>query len=100
MVDYEGDLKMSKKTALITGASSGIGQELARIHAERGGDLVIVARRKARLSALKAENEQNHGGKVMVIAKDLTLPDAALEIYQEVKQAGKKRDLTIDHGGC
>ena len=46
-----------KKVALITGASSGIGKELACIHAERGGDLVIVARREDKLKALKTELE-------------------------------------------
>ncbi|MBV7331190.1 SDR family NAD(P)-dependent oxidoreductase [Chloroflexi bacterium TSY] len=49
---------MSKnKTALITGASSGIGKELAHILAERGGNLVIVARSKDKLNALIAELE-------------------------------------------
>ena len=45
----------SKKTALITGASTGIGKEFAHIHAEKGGDLVIVARRKDKLQAIKTE---------------------------------------------
>jgi len=43
------------KIALITGASSGIGMELAKIHAERGGDLIIVARRTQKLIDLKNE---------------------------------------------
>ncbi|MEL6702541.1 MAG: SDR family NAD(P)-dependent oxidoreductase, partial [Pseudomonadota bacterium] len=43
-----------KRTALITGASAGIGKELAILHASRGGDLVLVARREAELNALKA----------------------------------------------
>lgn len=41
-----------KNTALITGASSGIGKELARIHAEKGGDLILVARRQEKLDEL------------------------------------------------
>ncbi len=45
------------KTALITGASSGIGREFAHIHAEQGGKLVIVARREDKLQALKTERE-------------------------------------------
>jgi short-subunit dehydrogenase len=87
------------KTALITGASSGIGKEFARIHAERGGDLVIVARREDKLNALKTELENKYGIKVMVIAKDLTLPDAASEIYEEVKRAGVEVNYLINNAG-
>lgn len=90
---------MNKKTALITGASSGIGKEFARIHAERGGDLVIVARRENKLNALKAEFENNHGVKVMVIAKDLTVPESAVEIYDAVKQAGIEINYLINNAG-
>jgi short-subunit dehydrogenase len=46
-----------KKTALITGASSGIGEQLARIHAEKGGDLIVVARTADALHDLKKELE-------------------------------------------
>lgn len=88
-----------RKTALITGASSGIGKELARIHAERGGDLVIVARREDKLNALQAELENRHGIKVMVIARDLTLPGAASEVYEEVRQAGIEVDYLINNAG-
>ena len=83
----------TKKVALITGASSGIGKEFAHIHAERGGDLTIVARRADKLEELKTELEHKHSINVMVVAKDLTLPDAAAEIYEEVKQA----DITVDY---
>jgi len=60
-----------KKTALITGASSGIGMELARIHASKGDNLVLVARRKDKLEALKTELEKHNGITVFVIEKDL-----------------------------
>ena len=46
------------KTALITGASSGIGREFTKIHAEKGGDLIIVARRMEKLTELKNELEE------------------------------------------
>jgi len=75
-----------KKVALITGASSGIGTELARVHAEKGGDLIIVARREDKLDQLKGELEGKHSVKVMVIAKDLSCPDAPRKIYDEVKK--------------
>ncbi len=89
----------TNKTALITGASSGIGKEFARIHAERGGKLVIVARREDKLNALKIELENKHGVQVMVIAKDLTLPNAPAEIYEEVKQAGIEVNYLINNAG-
>lgn len=88
-----------KSTALITGASSGIGKELAYIHAEKGGDLVIVARRADKLNALKTDLEQKHGINVHVIVKDLTLPSAPQEIYEELRQAGIEIDYLINNAG-
>lgn len=89
----------TNKTALITGASSGIGEELAHIHAEKGGDLVVVARSEDKLNALKTTLESKHGVKVTVIGKDLTQPSAASELYEEVKQAGIKVDYLINNAG-
>ena len=90
---------MDKEIALITGASSGIGREFARIHAGRGGNLVIVARSENKLNELKAELEKTHSVSVMVIAKDLSLPDAPKEIYEEVKKAGIRVDYLINNAG-
>jgi len=89
----------AKKVALITGASTGIGKELAHIHAERGGDLVIVARNQNKLEALKAELEDKYPVKVMVIAKDLSLLKAPKEIYDEVKAAGWEVSILINNAG-
>ncbi|MEO0895370.1 MAG: SDR family oxidoreductase [Bacteroidota bacterium] len=86
-------------TALITGASSGIGKEFALIHAEKGGDVIIVARRMEKLQALKEEIEEKHGTKVMVIAKDLTQASAPQEIYDEIKTAGWEVDYLINNAG-
>lgn len=88
-----------RKVALITGASSGIGKELAEIHAERGGDLVIVARSIDKLNALKDKLEASYETKVMVIQKDLTEPTATKEIYEEVKAAGVKVAYLINNAG-
>lgn len=87
------------KTALITGASSGIGAELARIHAAREGDLVLVARREDRLQALKDELERAHGVSVTVIAEDLSEVDAASRIHAAVKRAGIQVDYLINNAG-
>lgn len=88
-----------KNTALITGASTGIGKEFAHIHAENGGDLVIVARSKDKLQALKTELEVKHSIKVMVIAKDLGLPESPKEIYDEIKSAGIDITYLINNAG-
>ena len=73
------------QTALVTGASSGIGYEIAKIHASRGGHLVITARNEAKLNALKLELEAKYTISVHIIVKDLSLNNAALEIYNELK---------------
>lgn len=88
-----------KKIALITGASTGIGKEFAHIHAEKGGDLIIVARSKDKLDALKTELEEKHKVKVMVISKDLGNAQAPKEIYDEVKKAGIEVNYLINNAG-
>lgn len=88
-----------KKTALITGASTGIGKELATIHAEKGGDLIIVARNKEKLNQLKAELEKRYPVKVRVITKDLGQPGASKEIYEEIQKAGIEIDYLINNAG-
>ena len=60
-----------KNTALITGASSGIGLELARVHASKGGDLILVARNKSKLDELKTELEERYKISVYTIGKDI-----------------------------
>ena len=90
---------MKNKTALITGASSGIGKEFAKLHASRGGDLVVVARSKDKLNELKKELENKYRIKVMVIVKDLSLRNSAQEIYDEVKNANIKIDYLINNAG-
>lgn len=87
------------KTALITGASSGIGAELARIHAAKAGNLVVVARRRDRLGALKTELEEAYGVEVLVIAEDLTDPAAPQRIYRAVQDADMSIDYLINNAG-
>ena len=88
-----------KNIALITGASTGIGKELAYIHAQKGGDLVIIARRVDKLQEIKKELAEKFSVKVMVIEKDLIKPDAPREIYDEVKNAGIEIDYLINNAG-
>jgi short-subunit dehydrogenase len=88
-----------KKTALITGASSGIGKELAIIHAENGGDLIIVARRQDKLDALKKELEKKFGNQVTTITKDLSIPGSAKELFKEVEGLGIQVDYLMNNAG-
>ncbi|SDW12221.1 hypothetical protein SAMN05444411_101109 [Lutibacter oricola] len=87
------------KAALITGASSGIGKELAIIHAKKGGDLILVARREDKLNELKQEIEQKFNVNVEVIAKDLSNLKAPQEVYNEVKQKGFQIEYLINNAG-
>jgi short-subunit dehydrogenase len=70
------------KTALITGASGGIGLELARIHASNGVNLVLVARTGNKLGEVKEELEKGYNVKVFNIVKDLSVKDAAEEVFE------------------
>ncbi len=88
-----------KNVALITGASSGIGRELARIHAERGGDLVIVARRAEALDALAAELSEAHGTTVEVVVADLADPASPAAIHAAVRERDIEVELLINNAG-
>lgn len=90
---------MNRKTALITGASSGIGKEFAKIHASKGGNLVVVARSEERLNELKVELESTYHVSVNVIVKDLSLQDSPMEIYNEVNALGVEIDYLINNAG-
>ncbi|WP_305767482.1 SDR family NAD(P)-dependent oxidoreductase [Candidatus Epulonipiscium viviparus] len=74
-----------KKVALITGASSGIGLELAKLHAYKGGDLVIVAKTTEDLTHVAELIDSKCQSKVYCITKDLSKPGAATELYNEIK---------------
>ncbi|MBK8144483.1 MAG: SDR family oxidoreductase [Bacteroidetes bacterium] len=86
-------------TALITGASSGIGFELAKVHASKGGNLVLVARNKSKLDELKMELETNYNVSVYTIGKDLSAKDAAQEVYDETTKQNIQIDYLINNAG-
>ncbi len=88
-----------KNVALITGASSGIGKQLALIHAESRNDLVIVARSENKLKQLKSDVENKYNCKAKVIVKDLAAPHAAQELYEEVKKEGIEVEYLINNAG-
>jgi short-subunit dehydrogenase len=87
------------QTALVTGASSGIGRELARLHAAHGGDLVLVARRADRLAALAAELEAAHGVHVLAVPLDLAAGGAADNLARTLEARGIAVDVLINNAG-
>lgn len=87
------------KTALITGASSGIGKELAKYHAAKGGDVILTARRTDALEALKSEIEGTYGVTAHVFTADLAKPGAAEKLYRDIKAAQLQVDVLINNAG-
>src|SRR5687768_17203302 len=90
---------MSPLTALITGASSGIGRSLAHVFAREGYALVLVARRLAVLEELAAELSRDHGVTVRVMAIDLAEPDAAMRLFADLQQSGVVVDVLVNNAG-
>src|SRR5215470_1019534 len=88
-----------KKTALITGASVGLGRELAKLFAADGHDLVLVARRKDKLDQLAAELGKGHGVAATVIASDLTDPAAPAALADKVGAAGIEVEFLVNNAG-
>jgi len=86
-------------TALITGASGGIGRELAKIHALNGHNLILAARSGNRLNALKDELESAFSIRVDVLAIDLSEPGSAHKLFQQVEQLGLQVDILINNAG-
>ncbi|QIP15896.1 SDR family oxidoreductase [Spirosoma aureum] len=88
------------KTALITGASSGIGQELAKLFAQDGYNLVLVARSDDTLDRLADVFKSNYGTQqVTVIKKDLAEEDAAQDVYNQVKAKGITVNVLVNDAG-
>lgn len=89
----------SKKTVLITGASSGIGSELSRLFAQDGYNLVLTARSEDRLYSLKAELEEKYNIYVKVIPKDLGCAGAPEELYNEIKKERLRINVLVNNAG-
>ena len=88
-----------KNVALITGASSGIGLELARVHASRGGDLILVARRLDRLNEIKDELQEKFGIEVEVLDMDLARDNAGKELFEEIIRRQLPVDILVNNAG-
>lgn len=90
---------MNSKTALITGASSGIGYELAKLFAKDNYSLVIVSRDETKLQEVARELEKIGSPKVAVIAKDLSRDGSAQELYNEVRSRGIEVNILVNDAG-
>jgi short-subunit dehydrogenase len=87
------------KTVLITGASVGIGEAFARRFAREKANLMLVARREDKLQRLAAELAKQHSITVDVLAKDLSLPEAAGEVFEETERLNLQVDGLINNAG-
>ena len=84
--------------ALVTGASSGIGAELARIYVEHHHNVIVVARREDKLNALADELRRN-GVEVHVIAMDLSLRESPAQLFSAVQNLGLHVDVLVNNAG-
>src|SRR5579859_3419848 len=87
------------QTALITGASFGIGAEFARIFAREGYSLVLVARSADKLRQLASELEKAHRTRSLILAVDLTEPGAPAYVLDQTTRAGTQVDVLVNNAG-
>lgn len=90
---------LSGKTALVTGASSGLGVDFARQLAAMGLNLILVARREEKLTEVKAEIEEKFPVQVKLIPLDLTATQAVETLKQQIDDAGLQVDVLINNAG-
>ncbi len=89
----------NREVALVTGASMGIGKELAKIFAADGRDLVLVARSEDKLRALAGELEAEYQITAHVLPADLTKPSAPVEIFESLETRGLQLDYLVNNAG-
>lgn len=90
---------MTSQTVLVTGASSGIGLEIARLMARQGYDLIVLARRKPLLDALAQELRASCQVKVEVLEADLAVPGAAQSVVDALQGRGLQVDVLVNNAG-
>ena len=87
------------KTALITGATSGIGYQLTKLFAKDGYNLVLVARTESDLNRVSDELKNEFGIGITVIPKDLSVPEAATEVFEETQRLGIDINILVNDAG-
>lgn len=90
---------MSRKVALITGASAGLGEQFAQLFAKDGHDVILVARTASKLEALAGKLEQEHKVKAHVLAADLSRPEEPQRIFDEVRSRQLQVDFLVNNAG-
>src|SRR5215217_6775053 len=90
---------MSRKVALITGASAGLGVHFARRFARDGHDVILVARGASKLEELAAALEKEHGVKAHVLPADLAKPEAPEQLFAQVAERGLTVDFLVNNAG-
>ena len=92
-------MQYASSTALITGASSGLGEEFARRFAARGADLILVARRQDVLERLAVDIRHSSGRQVHVVAADLSAPGAGDAVVATLAKRGLRVDTLVNNAG-
>lgn len=92
-------MKNTKKYAVVTGGTEGIGFELAKLLAADGYNLIIVARHQNGLNLVQQEIQNRFAVDVQVISKDLFNPDNAFELYDEISARGIQPDVLVNNAG-
>lgn len=92
-------MKKRKGTALVTGASSGIGLELANCLARGGYDLVLVARNREKLKQVASTLSHRHNVRVLILVKDLSRPAAPQKVFEELQRANVQIDVLVNNAG-
>ena len=95
----QANMEHRNQYALITGATSGIGYELATLFAQDGYNLILVARNKNRLAEVTDKLKQQYSVEITPLAKDLFNPYAAEDIYEKTKEMGINVDVLVNDAG-
>src|SRR5262249_15583202 len=90
---------LMQRTALVTGATRGIGLELARALAANGHDLVLASRNGAELEEIRRQIAEKAGVSVRSFPADLSRPGAPAELWREIERAGIRIDLLVNNAG-
>lgn len=98
--DTQGNDRKGSRTALVTGAGSGIGRCMARRLAELGYRLILAGLDPAKLEAAAEELHEQYGLAVEVIPIDLARPEAAHELFERVQALGREVDVLVNNAGA